>query len=197
MRRICPNCGHDAFYAFMPCRVKTMVDSDGMFLALQTEKDVESSIYDAGPQEGPYTCTKCGATYQKWEELLCPEKSTPRGWHLVSGTEYQIARRLSEGTWEVYEVVKKSVYGIRGSVSHQVIRESMIDDRALVEYFGCNTMEGLMKMLSLTASDVPEDLLRVGAWAEMHGPEAVITEEMPVTQAVELIRTIAGGSDGR
>ena len=71
MRRC--ECGNTRFHAHQRVYMDILVDANNNFTDNET-KDATSSIYDAETPYGPYTCTKCGRSYESLEELNeCPD----------------------------------------------------------------------------------------------------------------------------
>lgn len=69
--RKCPNCGNTHFYAHQLLRMDVIVDTDGEF-----EESIQESgnmaIYDAEKPYGPFVCTRCGAEFDKIEDINGP-----------------------------------------------------------------------------------------------------------------------------
>lgn len=62
MEMVCPKCGNKEFIAHQILRADVVVDGSNSFVR-NLGCGLEASIYDSGTPYGPYTCIKCGHTF--------------------------------------------------------------------------------------------------------------------------------------
>ncbi len=61
-------CGNSLFYGHQVCRRDIVVDADGNWHGSK----YPFACYDAGTPYGPFTCTQCGASYERLpDDLPC------------------------------------------------------------------------------------------------------------------------------
>lgn len=82
----CKICGSKKFYAHQVVHVDVICDEDGDFIRNAYEDSMEEAVYHSEHPYGPFTCTRCGATYEELNDnapvsditaLFAPVKGRP------------------------------------------------------------------------------------------------------------------------
>lgn len=60
-------CGNNKFHAHQVTYIDVIVNEDGEFVSYPDDDRFELNISDTDEPYGPFTCTKCGKTYDELE----------------------------------------------------------------------------------------------------------------------------------